>query len=234
MSDSADNGTPRSFVRRQGRITRGQRRALSLLWSTYALECGKGLLNLDEAFQRPASRVLEIGFGNGESLVAMAIAHPDLDFLGIEVHRPGIGHFLDLLEQNELTNVRVMNADALTVLREHVPDSTFERIQLFFPDPWPKKRHHKRRIIQTHWACLMTEKLKPGGILHLATDWMEYAEHMLGVLGAVPGLINTAAPNRFSSRPAWRPVTKFERRGLALGHEVRDLVFRRRLSLADS
>jgi tRNA (guanine-N7-)-methyltransferase len=215
-------------------MTRGQRRALDQLWSQYVLDCGADFVDLDTVFGRHALRVLEIGFGNGESLADMASTHPHTDFLGIEVHRPGIGHLLNLLGISKLTNVRVMCADALTVLEAHIRDQTFDRVQLFFPDPWPKRRHHKRRIIQTNRVGLMIDKLKLGGTIHLATDWPDYAEQMLEVLSATPALENCAHPGRFSERPLWRPVTKFERRGLALGHKVRDLVFRRRLSSANS
>jgi tRNA (guanine-N7-)-methyltransferase len=170
---------------------------------------------------------LEIGFGDGESLIRMARSHPERDYLGIEVHRPGIGRLLMQAEASGLSNLRVMGADAVEVLSQSIDDASFERIQMFFPDPWPKKRHHKRRLIQPDFAALLARKLAPKGYLLLATDWEDYARQMLAVLEATTGLTNAAAGDGFAERPIERPPTKFERRGHRLGHRVRDLVFQR-------
>jgi len=215
----------RSFVQRQGRLTRGQQHALDSLWERYGLDLPAGLLDLDEIFGRRAPRILEIGFGNGESLAAMAAAQPEVDYLGIEVHRPGVGHLLLLAQQLDLRNLRVMIMDAVTVLERHLPDACLDRVQIFFPDPWPKRRHHKRRLIQPAFIERVARKLKPGACLHLATDWEDYAQHILTVLTATESLVNTAATGGFTVRPACRPATKFERRGESLGHPVRDLIF---------
>ena len=218
----------RSFVRREGRITNAQQRALDTLWPHYGVADQDALLDLSALFGRNAPRILEIGFGNGESLAATAAARPETDYLGIEVHRPGVGHLLKLLGEQQLTNVRIICADACDMLASRLPDTSLDRIQIFFPDPWPKKRHHKRRLIQAPFVALVTDKLKPGGILHLATDWEDYAEHMLSVLQGEKRLANTQASGAFAPRPADRPPTKFERRGQRLGHRVYDLIYRRR------
>ncbi len=224
----------RSFVRREGRLTPGQQRALGRAWPRYGIDlpaAGEAPgtsqpLDLDVIFGRVAPRVLEIGFGNGESLAEMAAAHPDWDYLGIEVHRPGVGHLLRELEARELGNVRVVVHDAVEVLREAIADAALDRVQLFFPDPWPKKRHHKRRIVQADFVQLVRRKLKPGGIFHMATDWAPYAEHMLAVMQGAPGFCNLAADD-FVERPQERPRTRFEARGQRLGHGVWDLMFKR-------
>lgn len=215
----------RSFVRREGRLSRGQRRALDTLWDRYGVDASPGLLDLDKLFRRDAPRILEIGFGNGESLATMAQARSDADFLGIEVHRPGVGHLLMRIESLGLSNLRVLCVDAVEVLARQLPDASLNRIQVFFPDPWPKHRHHKRRLIQPDFVALLARKLKPGAHLHLATDWEAYALHMLAVLEAAEGFVNTAS--KFAERPDYRPLTKFERRGLNLGHAVWDLLFQR-------
>lgn len=217
----------RSFVRRRGRLTAAQRRALDTLWTRFGAEPGPGLLDLDALFGRHAPRTLEIGFGDGEALAAAALAHPEMDFLGIEVHRPGIGHLLLRAEALGLTNLRVLCADAVEVFEHHLADGGLACIRIFFPDPWPKSRHHKRRLLQPPFAAQMAAKLEPGGRLHLATDWEDYAEHMLAVLEATAGLVNVAGPGRFVPSGT-RPVTRFERRGERLGHGVRDLIFERR------
>ncbi|MGH8279457.1 MAG: tRNA (guanosine(46)-N7)-methyltransferase TrmB [Gammaproteobacteria bacterium] len=178
-------------------------------------------------FRRDAPCTLEIGFGNGDTLLTLACAHPHEDFIGVEVHRPGIGRLLLGLESHALTNVRVVCADALEVLSGCMPDASLSAILIYFPDPWPKKRHHKRRLVQPEFAALVARKLKRGGQLHLATDWPDYAEHMLAVLVANPDFSN-AAGTGFAPRPAARLLTRFEHRGLKLGHAVRDLVFIRR------
>ena len=216
----------RSFVRREGRITPAQQRALQQLWPRFGLEV-QGQLDLDACFGRSAPHILEIGFGNGHALAAMAEETPELDFIGIEVHRPGVGRLLLELESRELTNVRVFCADAMDVLGECLPDASVDRVLLFFPDPWPKKRHHKRRIVQAPFIDMVARKLKPGGTFHLATDWENYAAQMLAAMTQSTAFINCAASGGFSPRPAYRPVTKFEQRGRRLGHGVWDLVFRR-------
>lgn len=216
----------RSFVRREGRITRAQEQALTRLWPRFGLETG-GPVDLDACFGRHALRTLEIGFGNGESLAGMAVREPATDFIGIEVHRPGVGHLLLELERRELHNVRVIRADAVDVLKVCLPDGAFERVLLLFPDPWPKKRHHKRRLVQTGFIDVLARKISPRGILHMATDWEDYAQHMLEVMAAAPAFRNCAGAGNFSPRPDYRPITRFEERGRRLGHGVRDLLFER-------
>lgn len=215
----------RSFVRREGRLSSGQQRAIDTLWDRYGVDASPGLLDLDKLFRRGAPRILEIGFGNGESLATMAQARSDADFLGVEVHRPGVGHLLMRIESLGLSNLRVLCVDAVEVLGRQLPDTSLNRIQVFFPDPWPKHRHHKRRLVQPDFVALLARKLKPGAYLHLATDWEAYALHMLAVLEAAEGFVNTAS--KFAERPDYRPLTKFERRGLSLGHAVWDLLFQR-------
>jgi tRNA (guanine-N7-)-methyltransferase len=213
--------TIRSFVRREGRMTRAQERALSRLWPRYGLEATH-LLDLGTCFGRNAPRTLEIGFGNGDTLACLAQQEPDADFIGIEVHRPGVGHLLLELERRELDNVRVICADAVQVLAHCLPESSLDRVLVFFPDPWPKKRHHKRRIVQPAFIDLLARTLRRGGLLHLATDWEDYARYILEVTGGTVQFRNCPAP-----RPAYRPETKFEQRGRRLGHCVWDLLFER-------
>jgi len=217
----------RSFVRRGGRVTAAQQRALSELWPRFGIDFAPTLLDLDGLFGRVAPRLLEIGIGNGETLVELAGQRPEADFLGIEVHPPGVGHCLLGIEVAALTNVRVVAHDAVEVLARMIPDDSLDEVLLYFPDPWPKKRHHKRRIVQPEFVALLARKLKPGGAFRLATDWAPYAQHMLEVLGAAPAFSNAATRGGCVPRPASRPLTKFERRGQRLGHEVFDLEFRR-------
>ncbi len=227
MPDSSNQvRTIRSFVKREGRLTRAQRRALDKLLPRYGLAADT-MIEPVAIFGRSAPLILEIGFGNGESLAAMAAQGPTSDFIGIEVHRPGIGHLLLDLEHQDLVNVRVFTADAIEVLKCCIPDNILDRVLLFFPDPWPKKRHHKRRIVQHEFIRQLARKLVPGGILHMATDWENYAGHMLDIMNAEPEFRNCAGKGNVSPRPAWRPVTKFERRGQRLGHGVWDLLFER-------
>ena len=216
----------RSFVRREGRMTKAQGDALRRLGERYLLE-PQGKLDLDVLFGRPAPRILEIGFGMGDALAIMARERPECDFLGIEVHRPGIGSLLLKLERDAMDNVRVICADAVEVLRQYLPDDGLDAVYLFFPDPWPKTRHHKRRIVQGVFAELVRRKLKPGGRFHLATDWEDYARYMMRVMEAAPGFRNLAGAAKFSPRSPDRPLTKFEQRGQRLGHDVWDLVFAR-------
>jgi tRNA (guanine-N7-)-methyltransferase len=218
-------------------MTAGQQRAFDRGWQRWGLAYRAAPLDFDAAFGRAAHgraadgragrRIVEIGFGMGQSLLAMAAADPSGNYLGIEVHRPGVGKLLHGMEQAGIDNIRIYCHDAVEVLRDCIVDDCLDRIQIFFPDPWHKKRHHKRRLIQPPFAALLRDKLRPGGILHLATDWAPYAEQMLDVLQATEGLRNVAGPGRYAERPAYRPETKFERRGQRLGHGVFDLLFER-------
>ncbi len=215
----------RSFVLREGRLTVGQRHALETLWPRYGLERAGGQLEPEAVFGRDAPRVLEIGYGMGHSLATMAAAAPEQDFIGVEVHRPGVGALLMEIEEQRLSNLRSYCDDAVDILTLCIPDHSLSRVQLYFPDPWHKKKHHKRRIVQPEWVALVRGKLKEGGTLHMATDWEDYAQHMMTVMNQAPGFRNLAGTGQFSERPAWRPETKFERRGERLGHGVWDLLF---------
>jgi len=217
-----------SFVRRKGRISKAQKRALDSLWPRYGIEVDK-VLDLDALFGRQAEKHLEIGFGRGDALVTMATAHPEHDYIGIDIYRPGIGYLLLQIEAAELTNVRVICADAVEVLQQYLPPHCLDAVYLFFPDPWPKQRHHKRRLVQADFLKLLAQRLKSGAIFHLATDWENYAEQMLAELEAAPDFINSMQEGGFAPRPPERPLTKFEQRGLRLGHGVWDLVYQRRL-----
>ena len=216
----------RSFVRREGRLTPGQSRALERWWPEYGLPETDEQLDFARLFGRHAPTLLEIGFGNGDALLEMAQRHPGWNFIGIEVHRPGVGHLLKSVGELGLPNLRVSSRDAIEVLENQVPDASLDRVMLYFPDPWPKKRHHKRRIVQPPFVRLVARKLAPGGEFHLATDWENYAEHMREVLEATAEFENVS-PEMYALRPEDRPLTKFERRGQRLGHNVRDLVYRR-------
>ncbi len=214
-------------MRREGRLTEGQQRALEEFWSRFGIAPGSEMLDLDEVFGRAAPRILEIGFGMGESLATMAARHPENDYLGIEVYRPGVGSLLRQVGENESTNVRAVSEDAVVVLAKMIPDSSLDRLQLFFPDPWHKRRHHKRRIVQPEFAALVRQKLKPGGVFHMATDWEAYAQHMMAVMNESLGYQNCAGQEQYAERPESRPLTKFEQRGHRLGHGVWDLLFER-------
>ena len=218
----------RSFILRQSRITTAQQRALQTLLPRYGLDPAQGRFDFPAIFGRDAHRTLEIGFGNGATLLALARAHPDQDFLGVEVHRPGVGRLLLAADAQHINNLRVVCADAVQVLSQCVSDASLDATLIYFPDPWPKKRHHKRRLVQPEFAALVARKLKSGGRLQLATDWPDYAEHMLAVLSVSPDFVNTTAGDGYASRPPERPLTKFEQRGLILGHTVLDLVFVKR------
>lgn len=217
----------RSFVIRAGRITPAQQRALDELWPRFGVAFAPGMLDAASLFGRAAPLTVEIGFGNGDNLLALATAHPGRDFLGVEVHRPGVGRLLLGLEERRLANVRVICHDAVEVFERQLAPQSVHEILVLFPDPWPKKRHHKRRLIQRPFAELAVSRLTRGGVLRLATDWQPYALEMLTTLGATPGLENLAADGAFAPRPAERAPTRFERRGERLGHEVWDLAFRR-------
>jgi len=229
MSEEAHPRPIRSFVTRAGRITAAQQRALAELAPKYAVGVeAQGPLDLARLFARAAPCTLEIGFGNGENLVALAHAHPERNYLGVEVHRPGVGRLLLAVEERQLANVRVICQDAVEVLERRIAAGSLAEILILFPDPWPKKRHHKRRLVQAPFVALLERALAPGGVLRLATDWQPYALEMLAALGAAPGLANLAAGGGFVPRPAERMPTRFERRGVRLGHEVWDLAFSRR------
>ncbi|HEU4624422.1 MAG TPA: tRNA (guanosine(46)-N7)-methyltransferase TrmB [Steroidobacteraceae bacterium] len=216
----------RSFVTRTGRITEAQQRALADLWPKYGVEYRPQPLDLDTLFGRRAPRVVEIGFGNGENLAALAAAHPERDYLGIEVHRPGVGRLLLAAEEAHLANLRIACHDAVEVLERQIPENALDEVLILFPDPWPKKRHHKRRLIQPPFVALLASRMRPGGIIRLATDWEPYAQQMLEVLGANSSLANLSADGGFVERPAERVLTRFEKRGTRLGHGVWDLAFR--------
>jgi tRNA (guanine-N7-)-methyltransferase len=217
----------RSFVIRGGRLTEGQERALTQLWPQYGIDHSPSLLDLDRHFGRSAPRLLEIGFGAGEALLEFAVAHPEIDCLGVEVHRPGIGRVLMHAQAKRLTNVRVICHDVVEVLQRQIASDSLDLIHIFFPDPWHKKRHHKRRLIQPAFVALLVRVLKSGGTLRLATDWEDYATQMLAVVSAHPSLHNIASSGEFSDRLTARPLTRFERRGQRLGHGVWDLQFTR-------
>lgn len=221
----------RSFVRRPGRITPAQRRALDELLPRFGAPAAGSRLDLDAVFGRAAPRVLDVGFGDGEALVTSAANHPGLDYLGVEVHEPGIGHLLLLLEKAGLTNVRVIARDAADVVPELLPDESFDAVNLFFPDPWPKKRHHKRRLVQPPFVAEIARVLRPHGLLHVATDWADYVRHTREIMADFPQLAEEDAGHLANEPLAFRPPTKFERRGLRLGHEVADLFYRKRATV---
>ncbi len=207
-------------------MTDSQRAAFEQFWPVYGLDLDEGPIDFAALFQRSAPTVVEIGFGMGDSLLEMCKTDPDTNFIGIEVHPPGVGRLINEAGKRDLTNLRVYMADAGDVLRECIPDRSLSRIQIYFPDPWPKKKHHKRRIVQPELLGLCNRKLTLGGLLHLATDWEPYAEWMLEALAQVPQLESTTETG-LSPRPEWRPETKFEKRGFGLGHNVHDLIYKR-------
>lgn len=217
----------RSFVLRTGRITAAQSNAMDSQWPEYGLDQADGLLDLPKVFGRDRPVALEIGFGMGDSLLTMAEQNPEQDFIGIEVHTPGVGSLLAGVAEKGVDNIRVYREDAVPVLADCFPEQSLDTVQIFFPDPWHKKRHHKRRLIQQPFLDLLLPRIKPGGVLHIATDWQHYAEQCLELLNAETRLRNMAEDSTYVPRPASRPVTKFERRGERLGHGVWDLVFER-------
>ncbi|MBN1378686.1 MAG: tRNA (guanosine(46)-N7)-methyltransferase TrmB [Gammaproteobacteria bacterium] len=222
MTDTSITSHIFSFVRRERKLTPGQQRALDALWPLYGIEFSDHVCDLDAAFNRHAPYVLEIGFGNGESLAQMAAENPDINFLGVEVHRPGVGHLLYLIKEKSLGNVRVACHDVVDSFHNALANARFQQISLFFPDPWPKKRHHKRRLIQPEFVGLLLDKLSADGILHIATDWDDYADHIKGVMQAQSRFINADIR---AALP--RPTTKFEKRGIRQGHRIHDLVYQK-------
>jgi tRNA (guanine-N7-)-methyltransferase len=216
----------RSFVLRQGRVSNAQRQALETLMPEYGVTFGTDLLDFERIFGRSAPTFLEIGFGMGETTAAIAREHPQNDYLAVEVHTPGVGSLLKQIKELGLTNIRVLQRDVVELLEQALPPESLSGVHIFFPDPWPKARHHKRRLIQPAFAALLCCYLKPGGYIHAATDWQDYAEQILAVFADQPQLVNAAVD--YVPRPAYRPLTKFEQRGLRLGHAVWDVVFRKK------
>jgi tRNA (guanine-N7-)-methyltransferase len=215
----------RSFVLRQGRVSVAQQRSIDTLLPQFGIAYTARPLNLEEAFGRVAPKILEIGFGMGDSTATIALARPDNDYLGLEVHTPGVGNLLKVMGEQDIRNIRIMQHDAVEVLRDMIAEASLDGVHIFFPDPWHKARHNKRRLIQSPFIAQLVQKIKPGGYIHVATDWQDYAEQVLRVFQAEPLLKNTATD--YAPRPDYRPLTKFEKRGLNLGHGVWDLVFRR-------
>jgi tRNA (guanine-N7-)-methyltransferase len=218
----------RSFVRREGRLTHGQQDALEHLWPVYGIENTAQKLDFKALFGNDHPVILEIGFGNGESLAHMAEQMPEYNYIGIEVHRPGVGHLLKLIKERGLSNLRLMSDDAVDILNRQIPVSSLSGVQLFFPDPWHKKKHHKRRIVQAKFVKLLASRLRSGGFFHMATDWQDYAVHMLEVMQESSDFENCSESGDYVPRPGHRPITKFERRGHRLGHGTWDLIFTRK------
>ncbi|MGH8146651.1 MAG: tRNA (guanosine(46)-N7)-methyltransferase TrmB [Rhodanobacteraceae bacterium] len=233
-SDAHHRRVIRSFVLREGRITPAQQRAFEQHWARFGIDYTGAPCDLDALFGRRAPRVLEIGFGNGEALAWAAGHDPARDYLGIEVHRPGAGRLMNALAACDARNVRIWCHDAVEVLRNEIPEAALDEVRIWFPDPWPKKRHHKRRLVQPDFVTLLATRVKPGGLLHFATDWPEYASHMQEVMAIQPGWRLREGESGEARRPAWRIETRFERRGLALGHPVTDLLYDRMRSLEPS
>lgn len=225
--DTLARRSVRSFVVRAGRTTAGQQRALAELWPLYGVEFTNAPLDLDELFGRKAPRMIEIGFGAGEALLAFAQSHPEVDCIGIEVHRPGVGHLLLGAHEAKLKNLRIVCHDAVEVLQQQLPAASIALAHIFFADPWPKKRHHKRRLIQTPFIELLARVMQPQGMLRLATDWEPYAQYMRLVMGASAAFTSLGDASGFVARPDVRPLTRFERRGQRLGHQVWDLAYTR-------
>ncbi|MDP6197661.1 MAG: tRNA (guanosine(46)-N7)-methyltransferase TrmB [Porticoccaceae bacterium] len=217
----------RSYVVRAGRMTEAQRKAFDTGWAQYGLKLADGAIDIETVFGRTGPKVIEIGFGMGDSLLQMVAAAPDTDFIGIEVHPPGVGTLINGAQAQGADNLRVYLADANDVLEDCIAPQSIDRLQLYFPDPWHKKKHNKRRIVQPKFVQLVREKLRSNGILHMATDWQPYAEQMLETLDQAEGFVNSAGTGNYAPRPAYRPVTKFEKRGERLGHGVWDLVYQK-------
>ena len=217
----------RSFVLRAGRLTDGQAKAMDELWPVFGIDYQDEPVDPAAVFGREADTILEIGFGDGESTWRMAEAEPDKNFIGCEVHLPGVGHLLQALDEHDLDNVRIIASDVVAVLQNMLPEQSLAGVRIYFPDPWPKKKHHKRRLVQTQFLTLLAARMQAGALLHLATDWPEYAEHMLETLKAHPQFESDTPGQDYVDRPTWRPETKFERRGIRKDHPVRDLLWRR-------
>ena len=217
----------RSYVVRAGRMTEAQRKAFEVSWPVYGLKLADGAIDTDFVFGRTGQKVLEIGFGMGTSLIEMAVASPNIDFIGVEVHPPGVGTLMNSARIEDLSNLRVYLADANDVLEECFATQSIDRLQLYFPDPWHKKKHNKRRIVKSTFVQQVRAKLRSGGILHMATDWQHYADQMMETLSEAEGFENCAGAGQYSERPSYRPITKFEKRGEKLGHGVWDLVFKK-------
>jgi len=217
----------RSFVLRKGRLTSAQQHALVELWPFYGIDNAETRLDFDDHFEHKAEVIVEIGFGNGESTWQMAQHETDKNFIGIEVHEPGVGQLLMAIEEHGIENVRVVCEDAVTFLEQRIEPGSLAGVRIYFADPWPKKRHHKRRLIQPEFVNLLARCMESGGVLHLATDWQPYAEHMLEVMQSSPDFENLSPTGDYCEQPDWRPSTKYEKRGERLGHEVRDLLYRR-------
>ncbi len=215
----------RSYVLRQGRMTAGQVRAFEDHWPRYGIEYEEQQLDLDRVFDRVAPRVLDIGIGTGDTSLEIAKMFPENDYLAVEVHRPGIGSLLRRLNEESVSNVRVICHDVIEVLKNQLADHSFDQVFIFFPDPWPKKKHHKRRLIQAGFLDLLVSRMSRNGRLYIATDWADLAEHVLEVCEPHPGLFNLAGPGHVSPRPCWRPHTRFEQRGERLEHEVLDFIY---------
>lgn len=215
----------RSFVLRQRRMTVAQKKAWQEHWPEFGLSVDQGMIDPEKTFNQPGPVVLEIGFGNGDSLAAMMAAAPEKNFIGIEVHRPGVGSLIKNVVESNLKNLKIYCDDAVLVLQNCIPDNSVDCVQLFFPDPWHKKKHHKRRLVQAEFIKLVIKKLKPGGRFHMATDWQNYAEHMMKLVSAEKNFTNSAGHGQYSPRPETRALTKFETRGQLLGHGVWDLIF---------
>ena len=225
MSDVKPLRKIQSFVKRSGRLSKAQSIGLNELWNDYGINLNGKLLNFEELFLNQNNVTLEVGFGNGDSLLEMAIQQPNQNFLGIEVYEAGVGRLINEANKNQLVNLKIIKDDAVEVLNNNIPDDSISHFQLFFPDPWHKKRHHKRRIVQTSFLDLLTKKLKNNGIVHIATDWENYAEHIMELLESHSHFKNCAGDHIYSERPEQRPLTKFENRGQKLGHGVWDIIF---------
>ena len=223
--DKEHKRTIRSYVLRQGRLTDGQAKALEQCWSVYGLDFKHEVIDLPSMFHRTAPKILDIGSGMGETLISLADRHPENDYLAIEVHRPGVGSLIRHAMDKGLHNIRIINQDVIDVIQFQLTDNCLDEVYIFFPDPWPKKRHHKRRLVNPEFIKRLKAKLKLNARMYLATDWEDLAQHILTVCDADPGLINIAGNGNFTPRPAWRPQTKFERRGQKLNHQVWDLCY---------
>ena len=217
----------RSFVLRKGRLTVAQQHALDELWPHYGIENRETVLDFDDHFERSAEVIVEVGFGNGESTWRMALEEPEKNFIGIEVHEPGVGQLLMALEEHAIENVRIVCGDAVPFLQNRITPGSLAGVRIYFADPWPKKRHHKRRIIQPEFVGQLARCISGGGILHMATDWQPYADHILEVMQSSSDFVNLSPTGDYCETPEWRPYTKYEKRGERLGHEVRDLLYQR-------